>query len=79
MKEKTQSVKKPAAKKVSKASGKTASGKTAPGKAAAGKTGQGGWAETMKKALENKRPASGFPDQPKPRDSGVQKVKKNAF
>jgi hypothetical protein len=77
MKEKTQSVKKPAAKKAGQAPGKTAPGKTA--KKAAGKTGQGGWAETMKKALENKRPASGFPDQPKPRDSGVQKVKKNAF
>lgn len=37
------------------------------------------WAETMKKALEKKQPAGGFPDQPKPRDSGVQKVKKNAF
>ena len=37
------------------------------------------WAQTMKKALENKRPAGGFPDQPKPRDSGVQKVRKNAF
>jgi hypothetical protein len=40
---------------------------------------KGGWAETMKQALANKRPAGGFPDQPKPRDSGVQKVKKNAF
>lgn len=37
------------------------------------------WAETMKKALESKRPAGGFPDQPKPRDSNVQKVRKNAF
>ena len=37
------------------------------------------WAETMKKALEKKQPAGGFPDQPKPRDSGVPKVKKNAF
>lgn len=37
------------------------------------------WAETMKKALESKRPAGGFPDQPKPRDSTVQKVRKNAF
>ena len=37
------------------------------------------WADTMKKALEHKRPAGGFPDQPKPRDSGVQKVRKNAF
>ena len=37
------------------------------------------WAETMKKALQTKQPAGGFPDQPKPRDSGVQKVRKNAF
>lgn len=37
------------------------------------------WAETMKKALEKKQPAGGFPEQPKPRDSGVQKVRKNAF
>lgn len=37
------------------------------------------WAETMKKALEKKQPAGGFPDRPKPRDSGIQKVKKNAF
>lgn len=37
------------------------------------------WADTMKKALEKKQPAGGFPDQPKPRDSGVQKVRKNAF
>ncbi|MET0497011.1 MAG: hypothetical protein ABW106_01935 [Steroidobacteraceae bacterium] len=38
-----------------------------------------GWAETMKKALEKKRPSGGWPDQAKPRDSGIQKVKKNAF
>lgn len=37
------------------------------------------WADTMKKALEAKRPPGGFPDQPKPRDSNVQKVRKNAF
>ena len=37
------------------------------------------WADTMKKALEKKQPAGGFPDQPKPRDSGIQKVRKNAF
>jgi hypothetical protein len=37
------------------------------------------WADTMKKALENKRPAGGFPEQAKPRDSGKQKVRKNAF
>ncbi|HEY6644656.1 hypothetical protein [Povalibacter sp.] len=38
-----------------------------------------GWAETMKKALDKKQPAGGWPDQGKPRDSGVQKVRKNAF
>lgn len=37
------------------------------------------WAETMKKALEKRQPAGGFPEQPKPRDSGVQPVRKNAF
>jgi hypothetical protein len=40
---------------------------------------KGGWTETMKKALANKQPAGGWPSQPKPRDSGIQKVKKNAF
>jgi hypothetical protein len=33
----------------------------------------------MKNALQKKQPAGGFPEQPKPRDSGVQKVRKNAF
>jgi len=37
------------------------------------------WAETMKKALDRKQPAGGFPDQPKPRDSGTLKVKKNSI
>lgn len=37
------------------------------------------WADTMKKALENKRPAAGWPDQGKPRDSAVKKLRKNAF
>jgi hypothetical protein len=36
------------------------------------------WAETMKNALEKRQPAGG-PKQPKPRDSGVQPVRKNAF
>lgn len=53
--------------------------KTVAKKAGKAKPAKGGWAETMKKALESKRPAGGFPNQPKPRDSGVQKVKKNAF
>jgi hypothetical protein len=44
-----------------------------------GSSAKGGWTEMMKQALEKKRPAGGFPDQPKPRDSGIQKVKKNAF
>lgn len=37
------------------------------------------WADTMKKALEKRQPAGGFPEQPKPRGSGVQPVRKNAF
>lgn len=37
------------------------------------------WAETMKHALEKRQPGGGFPKQPKPRDSGVQPVRKNAF
>jgi len=58
---------------------KTASVKKKAGAKAAAKPKAATWADTMKKALENKRPAGGFPDQPKPRDSGVQKVRKNAF
>ncbi|MET0533757.1 MAG: hypothetical protein ABW171_05985 [Steroidobacter sp.] len=56
---------------------KKASAKAAP--APKKKAKPASWADTMKKALESKRPAGGFPDQPKPRDSGVQKVRKNAF
>ena len=37
------------------------------------------WAETMRKALENKKPAGGFPTPAKPRDSAVKKVRKDAF
>ena len=37
------------------------------------------WAATMRKALDRKQPAGGWPDQGKPRDSGVPKVRKNAF
>lgn len=40
---------------------------------------KGSWADVMKNALQNKQAPGGFPSQPKPRDSGVQKVKKNAF
>jgi hypothetical protein len=54
--------------------------KKAPAKAVAkGAKAKPSWAETVKKALEKKQPAGGFPNQPKPRDSGIQKVKKNAF
>ena len=51
---------------------KAASHKTKGGKAKAS------WAETMKNALEKRQPAGG-PTQPKPRNSGVQPVRKNAF
>jgi hypothetical protein len=37
------------------------------------------WSDTMRKALENKKPPGGFPDQGKPRDSVVKKVRKDAF
>lgn len=37
------------------------------------------WSETMRKALQNKKGPGGFPDQGKPRDSTVKKVKKDAF
>ncbi|MFC4313814.1 hypothetical protein ACFPN2_32370 [Steroidobacter flavus] len=37
------------------------------------------WAETMKKALEKRQSTGGYPQQPKPRDSTVQPVRKNAF
>jgi hypothetical protein len=38
-----------------------------------------GWAETMKKALDKKQPAGGFPDQGKPRDSAVKKLRQKSF
>ena len=37
------------------------------------------WTETMKKALQEKRSGSRGPEQPKPRDSGTFKVKKDSF
>lgn len=58
---------------------KTATAKTKTTRKPAARKAKASWAETMKKALEKKQPAGGFPDQPKPRDSGIQKVKKNAF
>lgn len=33
------------------------------------------WSDTMKKALENKQRSGGWPDQGKPRDSQVRKLK----
>jgi hypothetical protein len=38
-----------------------------------------GGADTMKSALAKKQPASGWPAQPKPRDSKVKQIKKNSF
>ncbi|MFL6576595.1 MAG: hypothetical protein ACJ8MR_08255 [Povalibacter sp.] len=38
-----------------------------------------GWADAMRQALANKQPAGGFPDQGKPRNTAVKKVRKNAF
>lgn len=52
--------------------------KTTKAKASARKP-KASWADVMKQALQKKQPAGGFPEQPKPRDSGVQKVKKNSF
>lgn len=37
------------------------------------------WADTMKKALEKKTPAGGFPDQGKPRDSKVKRLKRTVY
>lgn len=51
----------------------------APSHKAKGAKAKASWAETMKKALEKRQPAGGFPDQGKPRGSGVQPVRKNAF
>jgi hypothetical protein len=51
----------------------------APSHKAKGAKAKPSWADTMKKALEKRQPAGGFPEQPKPRGSGVQPVRKNAF
>ncbi|WP_116811166.1 hypothetical protein [Steroidobacter cummioxidans] len=37
------------------------------------------WADTMKQALEKRQSGGGFPKQPKPRDSSVHPLRKNAF
>lgn len=58
---------------------KKSTAKTAAVKAKAKAKPKVSWADTMKKALEKKQPAGGFPDQPKPRGSGVQPVRKNAY
>lgn len=62
----------------SKASSGTKKTSKAKAKASARKP-KASWADVMKQALQKKQPAGGFPEQPKPRDSGVQKVKKNSF
>lgn len=59
---------------------KTAATKAPSHKAKSGKAKpKASWADTMKQALEKRQPAAGIPKQPKPRDSGVQPVRKNAF
>lgn len=58
----------PTKKKATKAKPKAGSRKAKPS-----------WAEVMKQALAKKQPPGGFPQQPKPRDSVVQKVRKNAY
>ena len=59
---------------------KTTTSKASSHKAKGGKAkAKPSWAETMKQALEKRQPAGGFPKQPKPRGSGVQPVRKNAF
>lgn len=57
---------------------KTTTAKAPSHKAKAGKA-KPSWAETMKNALEKRQSGGGIPKQPKPRDSGVQPVRKNAF
>jgi hypothetical protein len=81
MKPKTPSVKKKASAKAAAAPRKAAvkTPTKVQAKAPAKAQPQASWANTMKKALENKRSGGGWPDQPKPRDSTVQKVRKNAF
>jgi hypothetical protein len=37
------------------------------------------WSDTIKHALAKKKQPRGWPEQPKPRDTTVQKVKKDAF
>ena len=59
---------------------KTTTAKAPSHKAKAGKAKpKASWADTMKQALEKRQSSGGFPKQPKPRDSGVQPVRKNAF
>ena len=63
----------------SKPAKKTTTSKAASHKGAKKANPKATWAETMKNALEKRQSGGGFPKQPKPRDSGVQPVRKNAF
>ncbi|HKE93216.1 MAG TPA: hypothetical protein VKB34_02835 [Povalibacter sp.] len=45
----------------------------------ASKAAKATWAETMKKALDSKQPSGGWPDQGKPRDSAVKKLRKSVY
>jgi hypothetical protein len=56
---------------------KTTSAK-APSHKAKGKA-KASWAQTVKQALEKRRSGGAFPKQPKPRDSNVHPLRKNAF
>ncbi|WP_129778050.1 hypothetical protein [Peristeroidobacter soli] len=57
---------------------KTPSSKAASHKGKAAKA-KASWADTMKQALEKRQSSGGYPQQPKPRDSTVQPVRKNAY
>lgn len=58
---------------------KTTTAKAAPKAKAPKAKPKASWADTMKQALEKRQTGGGIPKQPKPRDSGVQPVRKNAF
>jgi hypothetical protein len=57
---------------------KTAKRKTKTSKSKQAKA-KSSWGDVMKKALEEKRVVRRGPDQPKPRDSGTFKVKKDSI
>lgn len=63
-----------------KTSTKKTTTRKAPSHKAKGKSkAKASWADTMKQALEKRQSGGGFPKQPKPRDSSVHPLRKNAF